>query len=320
MPGGGPWATRRIRELLPDTRVLALSAFGDREDVIQMIRAGAVGYLLKGSTPARLVDAVQRADQDEAILSPGVTVHVLRELADLLDRAEEVAAELEALGQMKQEMLQTLSHELLTPVTVIRGVVDVMVRGRGELPADRTAELLVSMQRAAARMEQLVRDVSTAALLAGHGSTETQVVRVGRILTTALTELPQTERVRLPPDDEQDLELRAEPDLATRALVAVIDNALSLSPQHEPVEIRATGRAQRVEIRVSDRGPGIALELLDRIFNAFTQVDSSTTRSHPGLGIGLYLARRIMEAHAGTIDVSPRPGGGSAFVLSFPGV
>ena len=69
---------------------------------------------------------------------------------------------------------------------------------------------------------------------------------------------------------------------------------------------------------VADRGPGIPVEKRDQIFQAFTQADASATRPHEGLGIGLFLGRRVMDAHRGAIQVEDRPGGGSTFVLSFP--
>ena len=73
-----------------------------------------------------------------------------------------------------------------------------------------------------------------------------------------------------------------------------------------------------LEFHVLDRGPGVPPDMVELVFEPFTQADGSTTRSHGGLGVGLYLARRIMEAHAGTIHVSGREGGGSVFVLAFP--
>jgi signal transduction histidine kinase len=71
-------------------------------------------------------------------------------------------------------------------------------------------------------------------------------------------------------------------------------------------------------VHVSDRGPGVPEDKREEIFEAFTQTDTSSTRTHEGLGIGLYLAQRIMRAHGGSIGVLPREGGGSTFVLSFP--
>jgi signal transduction histidine kinase len=85
------------------------------------------------------------------------------------------------------------------------------------------------------------------------------------------------------------------------------------------VEISIQPSEGDVRVTVSDHGLGVPEELRDRIFDAFTQTDGSITRSHEGLGIGLFLARRIMRAHGGDLTYAPRPGGGSSFTLSFPG-
>ena len=105
---------------------------------------------------------------------------------------------------------------------------------------------------------------------------------------------------------------------ATRALVSLVENALDLSPAGEPVEITVARTTIEVSIEVADRGPGVPEELRERIFDAFTQADGSATRSHEGLGIGLFLTRRIMAAHGGGITYRERPGGGSVFCLAFP--
>jgi signal transduction histidine kinase len=72
------------------------------------------------------------------------------------------------------------------------------------------------------------------------------------------------------------------------------------------------------ELAIADRGPGVPSELQDHIFFAFTQADASVRRPHEGLGIGLFLAKRVMEAHHGAISMKDRPGGGSIFSLAFP--
>jgi signal transduction histidine kinase len=106
-------------------------------------------------------------------------------------------------------------------------------------------------------------------------------------------------------------------ELATTALATVLDNALDMSAG--PVEIEAAERPGWVTVTVLDHGHGIPPDRRDEIFELFTQVDSSLTRHHEGLGIGLYLARRIMDAHGGHIDVIERRGYGAVFELSFPG-
>ena len=128
----------------------------------------------------------------------------------------------------------------------------------------------------------------------------------GRIVTTGALAEPETR-------------LWADLEMGARALVVVLENALAFSPDTAIVEISARPLEGNVRVTVSDRGPGVPEELRDRIFEAFTQTDGSVTRSHEGLGIGLFLARRIMRAHAGELTYAPRPDGGSSFELSFPG-
>jgi DNA-binding NarL/FixJ family response regulator len=122
MPGGGgPRASRQIRELSPQTRVVALSAYEDRTTVLEMLRAGAAGYLVKGTSAGEIVEAIRRSVRGQASLSTEVTAEVIHELVELLDRSERMARELRDLDRTKSELIQVLSHELMTPITVIQG-------------------------------------------------------------------------------------------------------------------------------------------------------------------------------------------------------
>jgi signal transduction histidine kinase len=105
--------------------------------------------------------------------------------------------------------------------------------------------------------------------------------------------------------------------LASRALVLVAENSLDFRDD-AAIELRAVGSDQEIQLEVSDHGPGIPPDQRDRIFELFTQVEWSSSRSHEGLGIGLYLAKRIMEAHGGWLDLRDHDGGGATFVLAFP--
>ncbi len=93
---------------------------------------------------------------------------------------------------------------------------------------------------------------------------------------------------------------------------------LDLSPPDEPVEVGVHREEGGVHLDVADRGPGVPAEQRERIFDAFTQADTSDTCSHEPLGIGLFLARRIVTAHLGNLTHGDREGGGSVFSLTFP--
>ncbi|MGZ4130973.1 MAG: sensor histidine kinase, partial [Actinomycetota bacterium] len=139
------------------------------------------------------------------------------------------------------------------------------------------------------------------------------------VIERAVSEFPNaSQRLVLPEETLRARRLWADLDLAIRALVVLLENALAMSPEDQPVEVGVRTAGVDLEITVADRGPGVPDDKTEAIFEAFTQTDSSTTRRHEGLGIGLYLAQRIVRAHNGRIGIEARPDGGSVFVLSFP--
>ena len=114
MPGGGgARAAREIRTNSPQTHVVALSAYEDRT-VLEMLRAGAVGYLVKGTSADEILRTVRRSIRGQGSLSAEVTADVIHELVSLLDRSEALSRDLEELDHTKSELIQILSHELFT--------------------------------------------------------------------------------------------------------------------------------------------------------------------------------------------------------------
>ena len=115
MPGGGgARAAREIRTNSPQTHVVALSAYEDRRTVLEMLRAGAVGYLVKGTSADEILRTVRRSIRGQGSLSAEVTADVIHELVSLLDRSEALSRDLEELDHTKSELIQILSHELFT--------------------------------------------------------------------------------------------------------------------------------------------------------------------------------------------------------------
>ncbi len=322
MPGGGgPRAAREIRAGSPETRVIALSAYDDRSTVVEMLRAGVAGYVVKGVPGTEIVDSLRRAVRGQGVLSVDVTADVIHELVAHLERSERLAADLRQLDRVKSELIQVLAHELFTPITTIQGFA-ITVAERGDaLAPDDVRELATGVERASRRLRRLVGNLRAAAQLDREGvELGTRPVRLGEILDRATGEFENGAR-RLPAiQDETTRERRvwADLELATRALSIVAENALDLTADGAPVELGVvdTGSGE-LSITVADRGPGVPEEMRHQIFDAFTQVEEAMTRRHEGLGIGLFLARRIMHALGGEIHADDRDGGGSVFTLSF---
>ncbi len=317
--GGGPRAAREIRKESPGTHVVALSAYEDRRTVLEMLRAGVVGYVVKGTSAEEILYTIRRSMRGQGSLSVEVTADVIHELASLLDRSEELTKELQELNRTKSEMIQILSHELFTPITTIQGFALTVAEHGDVLSAEDMRDLAGGVTRASERLRRLVGNLAAASRLDREGvEVATRPVTAEDLLRRAVIEFSETGvPVNVSPG-QLDAKLWADQDLAVSAVVALVENAIDLSPPGEAVDLQVRSGERTVSLSILDRGPGIAEENRRAIFDAFTQTDPSATRSHEGLGIGLFLASRIMKAHAGSIEVEPREGGGSVFSLNFP--
>jgi two-component system sensor histidine kinase KdpD len=253
-------------------------------------------------------------------LSVEVTADVIHELAGLLERSEELTRELQELNRTKTDLIQILSHELFTPITTIQGFALTVAEHGPDLSEEDARELGTGVARASERLRRLVGNLAAAARLDRPGvEVSTRRVAAQDLIERAAAEFAaDRSRLQIATEDGADRPLWADVELATRALVGLVENAIDLSPPNEQVEISVESHDDELSIEVADRGPGVPEEQRERIFDAFTQADGSATRTHEGLGIGLYLTRRIMAAHGGGLTYRERPDGGSVFALVFP--
>lgn len=255
----------------------------------------------------------------ESNLSPEVTGQVMQELGRSLARAEELSTDLAELNRMKTELVQILAHELFTPITTIQGTAATLAVSEGRLTGEEMRDLADGVERAARRLRRLVANIGAVVSLERESALVTHAVSLRSIVDDALGEFAATEEGTIDPQIPDELlisEVMAHPSLASRAVVLVTENALDFRNE-AVVELRAVSAGEELRLEVSDRGPGIPPDQRDRVFELFTQVEWATNRSHEGLGIGLFLARRIMEAHGGSLDLRDREGGGVTFVLAF---
>jgi signal transduction histidine kinase len=321
--GGGAHATREIRRGSPHTQVVALSAYEDRRTVLEMLRAGVVGYVVKGTSADEILYTIRRSMRGQGSLSVEVTADVIHELAELLERSEDLTRELKELNRTKSELIQILSHELFTPITTIQGFALTVAEHGQDLSREDVRDLGAGVARASERLRRLVGNLAAAARLDRPGvEVSTRPVVAADLVERAAGEFAaDRDRLRIGGDVRAAAKpLWADAELGTRAIVGLLENALDLSPPGQAVELGVETTGHELRIDVADRGPGVPEEQRERIFEAFTQADGSATRSHEGLGIGLFLTRRIMAAHGGGLSYRERDGGGSVFSLSFPSV
>ena len=303
-------ATRRLKELHPGIGVVALTGHEDQAIVREMLVAGASGYVLKDSDGDDILQAVMQAALGGAVLSPTIAPTVIDELTEAFQRERRRSRELEeahaALVQRaarRHELVSRLGHELRTPVTVVLGMAQTLA-GRDATPAQREELLQRLMQRAT----ELARLVERFEIAVDADLTErVDVVERAR----AVAEPHPRARVIAAPDlPRPDLN----PLVATRILEELIDNALRFSAEDAAVRVEIARGLGAIEVRVTDRGPGVAERDRDRIFEPLEQVEALNIRTHQGAGLGLSLARTAARAMDGDVVLERSGPRGSTFL------
>jgi signal transduction histidine kinase len=230
------------------------------------------------------------------------------------------------IERMKSEFLSNISHELRTPLTPIKGYAEIL--GRKNVPADKAQQFAQGILESTGRLERIVELlVDFSAMEAGRLSPRTTPVDVAELLTKVAEQAKsKTSRHRLQVDAKARLpKVLGDERLLRRSLDEILDNAIKFSPDGGTIRLEAraassgNGAGRRnVEISVTDEGIGIPTDDLHKIFSDFHQLDGSETRTYGGLGLGLAFVQRIVEAHAGTIDVQSEPDEGTRFTLTIP--
>jgi signal transduction histidine kinase len=243
------------------------------------------------------------------------------EVGELARAFDEMAERVERLVRSERELLANVSHELRTPLSRIRVALE--LAAQGDLDASR--RYLAEIGADLSELEQLVADVLTAARLEGGAAgtlpLSRQHVRGAELLERSAERFRaawpgRRLEVRV---DGQLPDLDADPALLRRALDNLLDNARKYSEEGEPVELSARAEGGALVAEVRDRGIGIDPEDLPRLFTPFFRTDRSRARGTGGVGLGLALAKRIVEAHGGTIEVESEPGKGTRVRVRVPG-
>ncbi len=244
------------------------------------------------------------------------------ERAALLERERHARAEAEAANRAKDEFLAIVSHELRTPLAPILGFVDVL-REEGLDPAEAAAAL-DAIERNARTLKHLIDDLlDVARITSGKMTVEFAPVRLRDVVASALESLRPSAEVKglrlhvvLGEGEER---IAGDAQRLLQVVSNLVSNSIKFTPRGGTVHVSVTRQAESAVLTVSDSGKGIAPELLPHVFERFRQGDTSDTRVHGGLGLGLAIVHHIVEMHGGTIVAhSPGEGQGATFVVTFP--
>lgn len=231
-------------------------------------------------------------------------------------------ADLRQANRIKDEFLATLSHELRTPLTAILGWVHLLRTGRLDVPmSERATEVI---ERNAKAQSQLIADIlDVSRIVTGKFRLEPRSVELASIVEAAVDAIrpaAEAKRIRLVIETGAPVGLiTVDPDRLQQVVWNLLSNATKFTPEDGEVRLRLRRADARVEIEVEDTGAGIPPDLLPHVFDRFRQGDSSSTRAHGGLGLGLAIVRHIVELHGGTVEAANRGvGAGAVFRVAFP--
>ncbi len=233
-----------------------------------------------------------------------------------ITREKEYEEELEERAERLRDFLVVASHELRHPITIVKGYASILGTYIDEMPREQVKDILQDVTMATDRLTRYVEQLlDISRIEQGKVFLERQQASAGVLVATAVEEMKvsgaDNEFVVKVGDGLEDVAV--DPEKLIQLLNILLDNAVKFSPPDSPVEVDMERDGEIMVVSVLDRGNGIPAEDREKIFDRFYQVEEAAHHSKVGLGLGLYIARTIAQAHGGNIWVEPRKGGGSIF-------
>ena len=241
---------------------------------------------------------------------------------EALSQARQAIRHAEEASRAKDEFIATVSHELRTPMTSILGWTRMLING--QLPAESQQKALQTIDRNARAQAQLIEDLlDISRIVSGKLRVEIKSIDIGAVISAAVEAVrpaAEAKRIRIQTVVSSGAgPILGDADRLQQVVWNLLSNAIRFTPPEGFVQINLQRVESQIELRVSDNGIGIKPEFLPHIFNRFTQADSSITRSHGGLGMGLAIVKSLVELHGGVVSASsPGEGQGAVFTIKLP--
>lgn len=277
--------------------LLARSALGPIDRVSQTARA-----ITRAHDLGKRIEAANTAD----------------EVGRLASTFNEMLARIEELFRVQQRFVADVSHELRSPLTAVRGNLDLIRRGTG-LDAQARDESLAAIDSEVRRMSRMVADL----LLLAQADAGAPIARQSVELDTLLLDVYRQARmssdgVRVALGAEDQAIVLGDRDRLKQALLNLVGNAVKYTPSGGEVKLSLEKDDEWVRIAVADTGIGIAAEHIPHLFDRFYRIDKARARDVGGAGLGLAIAKSVVDAHNGKITVVSQVGKGSTFTIWLP--
>jgi signal transduction histidine kinase len=243
------------------------------------------------------------------------------ERAELLRREQHARREAERVNRMKDEFLATLSHELRTPLNAMLGWAQLLETG--QLDSERLQRAVGVIKNNAFAQKQLIEDIlDVSRIVNGKMVLNLSSVDIRQVIASAFDALrpaAEAKRITITTDVPDVPETCGDRDRLQQIVWNLLANAIKFTERDGRVDIRVEHVGSDLRIVVSDNGRGIAPAFLPHIFDRFSQADSSVTRTHGGLGLGMAIVRHLVELHGGTVHAeSEGENRGATFAVTLP--
>jgi len=310
--GTGLDLVREIRSASKDTRIIIFTGFASVENVIQAMNEGACNYLQKPLNADEFVTVIESAIETQRLQ------HENERLFKELQKAND---KLKVMDERKSSFVAAVSHEFCNPLFVVLEVLEQLYEGiGGQRPTEQQEEILDVSKREVERLLRMVSDLlDISKIEAGKLSLRMEEIDLAAHLQEVLLSfdlLSKKKAVEITfqiPD--QSVVAKVDQDKFTQIVRNLLSNALRYTPEGGRVEVALSDLESEIRVEIADEGPGIAEEYREKIFDKFERIQ---TERQEGTGLGLPIARDLVNLHHGRIWIENKPGNGSRFYFTIP--
>jgi PAS domain S-box-containing protein len=289
------------------------------------------GNIFGSSAIVRDITARKRAEQQIRQLNRELERRVVQRTQELEAAYQElrtknaelqkVNEELKELDRLKSDFVSMVSHELRAPLTNINGSIELMLQAGDEMHPDERRQMLQIVGEQSTRLTRLVQGILNVSRIESHKlAVEPEPLKITAVIERVVKNMqPCTARhqIVMPEPDRLPL-VWGDKDRIEEVLTNLLDNAIKYSPDGGMISIDAQAGDNALVVSISDPGLGIPAKELDKIFEKFHRVERGDARLTYGYGLGLYISRKLIEAHGGRMWVESTLGKGSRFSFSLP--
>jgi len=311
-------ATKELRENGSTYRAHVSFARADSTSIDAELHGTALGH---GLWQLLLHDVTDRVQAEKELIEHKQALE--EKVAARTRELEHANAALAHAGRMKDEFLANMSHELRTPLNSVLGLADALLEGVYGDVEEQQKQILGTMRDSGRHLLELINDIlDLSKIEAGRLELDYRSISVSEVCQASLRMVrPMAIAKRIGTWMRTDPKLGvvvADERRLKQMLVNLLSNAVKFTPAGGTAGIEAWSQGSEVYFSVTDTGIGIAAPDLRRIFEPFTQIDSSLSRQHEGTGLGLALVRRLAQLHGGRVEVDSEQGRGSRFTIVLP--